>query len=280
MEPPDDSNQGSVTPESLARTLVEALAPAHDVLSRAAQAYAPLIQDGLTALANFVAEWGPRILTAREELDRMLRQSVEVGKAGWTMPFNAALDEWHALLGMSSDPASADAAFEAYYANYGGQPRRDLVNDLLSRADLAEWKPLIEEVAFALDAGKYRICVPALIPVFEGVARRWEPRFDKRSGREDFFRKKLRALNSDSFDFYEWSAMAAFVETLYIFAGETKPLRLSRNWILHGHGLPDANLADCLRLLQAIHSLLERAADDVPPDQRTARPLFVRAVEP
>ncbi len=58
--------------------------------------------------------------------------------------------------------------------------------------------------------------------------------------------------------------MAAFVEMLYARAGKSKPRQLSRHWVAHGRGLPDARLADCLRLLQAIHTTLELSGENEP----------------
>jgi hypothetical protein len=252
------------------RTLAENIAEPFRVAAAAAAALMPAIA---RAAQVFQA--------AQAELDRTFQNARLLGAMGWTLPYNVYLEDFHRLVGAATDAQSADAAFASYYAERDGVAKRELLVDLLSRPDLADWRPLMEEVALSIEAGRYRVSVPALLAVFEGVASRWTPEFWRSKtrnglgGREVFFRTKLSQLAANSVEFFEWSAMEAFVHALYSQAGEQKPLMLNRHWILHGKGLPDANLTDCLRLLQAIHTALEMARDELNglgPQQPSPRP--------
>jgi hypothetical protein len=222
-----------------------------------AEQYAPAIHEASQVLVRVATEWGSWIQIACAEVDRTARLAQSLGMVGWTMPLNASIEDWYSLVNTAYDAASADTVFDAYYANHNGAARHELLQNLLARSDLADWRPLIAEVAFALDAEKYRLCIPSLLATFEGVASRWSDRFGKQSGRNDFFRRTLRGMEANSFDSFAWSAMEAFVDTLYAQAKQTKPLILNRHWILHGRSPSEANLTDCLRLLQAIHTALE-----------------------
>lgn len=218
---------------------------------------------------TWLSKLAQTVTAAQAGIDRTLRGAKSLGAMGWTLPYNASLQDWQSLVIAATDIGAADAAFGAYYDQYDGTARRSLIQDLLSRDDLADWRPLMEEVAVNVEAGRFRVSVPALLAVFEGIAHRWTPDFwtrqtrDGRRGRDPFFRAKLSGLAADSFEFFEWSAMEAFVSALYSQAGERKPLMLNRHWILHGRGLPDANSTDCLRILQAIHTALELARDEL-----------------
>ena len=55
-----------------------------------------------------------------------------------------------------------------------------------------------------------------------------------------------------------WRSYKGFAEALYAyvdFHASEKPAFLNRHYILHGRGIADSNLTDCLRLPQALHTL-------------------------
>lgn len=258
--------------KGFAHTVAEARLVFGALVQSVAEPLLPLMRQAAATVAGFMpafAEAARAAQAAQTELDRTLRNAKSLGAMGWTVPYSASLQDLHRLVNAATDAQSADAAFAAYYGENDGAARRELLQDLLSRDDLADWRPLMEEVAVNVEAGRFRVSVPALLAVFEGVAHRWTPDFwtrqtrDGRRGRDPYFRAKLSGLAEDSIEFFEWSAMEAFVGALYSQAGELKPLMLNRHWILHGRGLPDANSTDCLRLIQAIHTGLELARDEL-----------------
>lgn len=213
-----------------------------------------------------IATWAPAVAevvrTAQVDWNRLLKGTEALGALGWTMPFDATLVDLRSLVDAASDASSADAAFEAYYLRNEGAARRDLIADLLTRADLEDWRPLLTEVAACLEDQRFRVAVPALLSIFEGVAHRWTKDFWTARRRAEWFNSKISGLAQDSFDLAAWTAMRAFVEALYARASDTRPVIMNRHWILHGKGLPEASQIDCLRLLQAIHTAVELVKDD------------------
>jgi len=209
---------------------------------------------------------GPAQQRRKQIVDTAMKNAESMGQMGWTFPMNASLPEFvRLLLVVPSGPEATDAAFARFYTENERESLLLLFTDLRQHERLAEFGELLEEIAFGLDHEKYRLVVTALIPVFEGVARRcWVDGFWQGKARNQFFDGKLDAAAPDSFDRILWSATRAFVERLYEnnFHGDPKPLALNRHWILHGRGPADASRADALRLLQAIHTVVSLADEE------------------
>jgi hypothetical protein len=242
--------------------LANAIAPAQSFIERMNLALP--VQHGVGRILENIqaamrpvlsSSWLETIRKGFREFDEALQNAEALGRLGWTVPLNASLPECVELLRAATTAEDADKAFTHFYSKDGGAHRAELVEDLLSQPDLAEWRDLLGEVAWAIEAAKYRVAVPALLGAFEGAAYvKWTTRFGHESGRTAFFNKKIADLEPGSYDYLTWSAVRAFVEALYKEAKQTKPLLLNRHWVLHGRGPADAELADCVRLLQAIHT--------------------------
>lgn len=204
-----------------------------------------------------------------------MQNAEDIGRMGWTLPMNAGLrDCVRLLLEAPNGPEATDAAFARFYADNERESLLLLLADLRQHERLMEFGSLLEEVAFGLDYEKYRLVVTALIPLFEGVARRcWVDGFWQGVAREQFFRNKITSSAPTSFDRIIWSATRAFVERLYErnFDGDPNPLTLNRHWILHGRGPADASLVDALRLLQAIHTVVSLADEEAEDAARAAQ---------
>lgn len=229
----------------LTKQLAEMTKPFASLLEQYNNALKPLFDSG----------WLKAVNEGFKQFGEALANAEAMGRCGWTVPLNADVGECIRLLRAAHDPESADRAFVAFYSDHEGARFAELLVDLLNRPELVEWHPLLEEVIFAIDAGKYRVAIPALLCTFEGVAQRaWTKQFDNGPGRAAFFDRKLKGLAPDAFQRPLWSSMKAFVGELYVQARETKPVSLNRHWILHGREPAAGNFADCLRLLQAIHT--------------------------
>lgn len=218
----------------------------------------------------FALGWVDAVTRSFRAFDEALESAESMGRFGWTVPLNVGLHQCVALLRAATDAESIDAAFLEFYGADAGARRAELLADLTDRPELLDWLASLEEIAFALDAGKYRIAVPALLATFEGVAiARLSPRFWRSDGRKAFFDERLALHEAGSFDAVMWRALRAFVDELYQGAFEERPRALNRNWIMHGRGPAEASLADCLRLLQAIETALILSRDE--PNEEGAR---------
>lgn len=212
--------------------------------------------------------WVEAILERFKDIEDALANAEAMGRAGWTMPLNASFPECIELLQAATSPESADKAFVAFYSKDDREPLKELLANLRQQPKVTEFRELLEEVAFALEAQKFRLAVPALLAAFDGVTLRcWDKGVWKKLAREDFLTRKLESLEKGSADHIYWSAIEAFAETLYtpVLGDAPKPQLLSRHWVMHGRGPADGNLADCLRLLQAIHTVVSLAEEEAAP---------------
>ena len=157
------------------------------------------------------------------------------------------------LLGEATTAGAADKAFETLYFSDGNRGLSHLKDLLVSDDRLKRYRPLLEEISKTLDAKYYRICVPALFSLVDGIAyHKWTRKFYEADGRRKFFEQKLGGMPKESLGYYMWSSIRAFVNTVFEKAKSTKPLIVNRHWIMHGRDIHDGNPMDCLRLLIAI----------------------------
>ena len=131
---------------------------------------------------------------------------------------------------------------------------------MLSTGTLKPYQPLLEEINKAIDTRSYRICVPALFSIIEGVAyHNWARNFYRREGRKEFFERKLKGLQAESLGYYLRCSIRTFVDVIFDTATSKKPLVVNRHWILHGRDIPQGTQTDCLRLLLAVGIFAELA---------------------
>lgn len=122
------------------------------------------------------------------------------------------------------------------------------------------WKPLVEQTFREYERGDFAICVPAMLCVLEGsITATWSVPFQNQKNRRRFFSRKIAAERKGSVIYYLWKSVAAFIDTIFetgVSDSHVHPV-LKRNLILHGKSDPAKwDQADCLRLFQAIDSLL------------------------
>jgi SAM-dependent methyltransferase len=214
-----------------------------------------------------------RLITAWKELDQAMELSLKsldetfeegvvLGTLGWTFPISATLSECKKLLKLSTDIRSADDAFSCYYTKNDGIRLKALEHKLLESRNLQRWKPSLEEAILNLHDGRHRSCIALLLPLVEGVTaiNFSAPQIQKKTERDRFFRDKLAAVRPGSVSKFVWRSYKGFAEVLFQqidFDGPlSKPPLLNRHYLLHGRGISEGNLSDCLRLLQALDTII------------------------
>ena len=197
-----------------------------------------------------------------KSLGESFEKGVVLGTLGWTFPMNATIPECKKLLKLSTDIRSADEAFTCYYTEYDGGRLKMLERNLLKSRNLQEWKPCLEEVILDLHDGRRRSCIALLLPLVEGVTaiNFSAPQIQKKPERDRFFRDKLAVVEPGSVSEFVWRSYKGFVEVLFQQIDFGRPLSrppvLNRHYLLHGRGIAEGNLSDCLRLLQALHTII------------------------
>jgi hypothetical protein len=210
-------------------------------------------------------QWSAMAESVRQALvhrDKVLERVDVLGLLGWTVPMQSTMTELDTLLAQSTSIEAADAAFTKYYMARDGAHLKQLNKELLSRTDLETWWPVIEEAILDFKDFRYRSCIALLLPLIEGVTalKFSTTRFHDARKRTKFFDDKLLAAKG-SMERAVWSSLKAFAEVLFKridFDDRTaRPSFLNRHWLLHGRGPWDANLSDCLRLLQALDTITQ-----------------------
>ena len=183
-----------------------------------------------------------------------------LAKAGWTFPpGNMPFPDFQELV-MRDDLTveATDRWFVDYYAAEESEFDA-LTKTLLTSHELSTWKLLLEQCMGAYKREEYAICVPSLLSVLEGsMAVPWDIKFQTKAERDKFFQRKIDHARPKT-NRYRWRSMHVFVDEVFTSASSNRkdPI-LKRDLILHGKSDPaDWGKADCLRLFQAIASVLE-----------------------
>jgi hypothetical protein len=210
-----------------------------------------------------VGQYWTEFMREAERFERGVRDKAEqLGSYGWTVPLEASLPDTLSILERSINAEAADVTFVDFYAADGNAAYTSLKTELLSRAELEPWREDLTAAyeRFAFD--DYLSCVNNLLPVFDGfgAAKLREPRFHEKKARDRFFARKIGTRKNSLLDEALWRSVKAFVDCLFepVDFPDHNQLgrRLNRNARLHGRGSYRPNRPDCLRLLQALHTVL------------------------
>jgi hypothetical protein len=185
----------------------------------------------------------------------MDEEAKELGACGWTIPMHCTPREMSDMLDRAhAEPI--DSVFLKHYTEDGGK-RGGLKEDLLGIETLEYWRPLLEQCLRAYEAGLYLVAVPALLTMIEGVTIRLGNN-PKTTDPRTVARAALSRTHPDSIELPIWASIDVFLSNLFAnssFSG-TPPGTINRHWILHGRDRPVWDQADCLRLLQALYTVV------------------------
>jgi hypothetical protein len=181
-----------------------------------------------------------------------------LGAFGWTPPMDATPAEFVAIMNSVHDIPSAEKALTIYYTERNAIRLKRLKRRLMACAYLNRWKPALKEAILNLNEGRYRSSVALLLPLVEGVTaiKFKELHLEKANVRERFFKKKMDAINDGYLKKSLWRSLNRFFILLFEYADfedlSYKPRFLNRPWLLHGRGIADSKMSDCLTLLQTL----------------------------
>jgi hypothetical protein len=247
-----------------------AFRPVERALAEVRAPFARMMGEMGLAVTRIVAEASEVARNAAKVSRGTFAAAERLGTYGWTIPMHAPLTNVVGLLRSITDQASADSAFERYYEEDDSR-LVELRQDLLDSPVLTPWKEWLGEALFAFDMGKYRVCVPSLVAIMDGVAHRyWHPMFFRRATRKAFFAGKLSKHEPDGVPYYMWASLRAFVNTVFAKA-EVEPAVFNRNWTMHGRGVPAGTRIECIRVLQAIGTFSDHADLEAAGAQPNAR---------
>ena len=184
---------------------------------------------------------------------------LSLAEAGWTVVDWIALPELTEVA--SKTPFELDEYFtEGFMAN-DAQNLDELEKDLLKSTDLAKWHSLVDEIFASIRAGRHRVAIPSTLIIIEGFMAQ---SLVKVSLTTDKNRSPFKTLEGagwhleDTFDAVYWKSVVVFLRKLFAFSdfSQKPPEFINRHWILHGRQPVDWTLADALRLVNALNTLL------------------------
>ncbi|EOX1847307.1 hypothetical protein ACPDXS_003707 [Vibrio cholerae] len=178
----------------------------------------------------------------------------ELARQGWTIP---AFINW---LGITSyEPLKSDQnlLIESWENSYN-QNAESLLEGILDDCP-EQWKDLMHECISCYLAGKYVICIPALLVIFEGLLSIKIYNFDVNKTRyQDPIKNGIESNHYAGIDTLKMLSIKEYVRNLFkpsAFSGAV-PNDLNRHWVMHGRGHISSNKLEALQLFNAVGTLL------------------------
>lgn len=179
-----------------------------------------------------------------------------IGKHGWTIPMSMGLSTLDKLNKKDIDTETYDMFFSDYYTSRVFQM---MVKHVNASQIVASKIKLFNECVDSYQEGKYSLCVTALLTILEGILVNFADKKNKTKmldvckgnmDRTENEKKLIRHLI--------WISFYNFIDNLYKssnFEGN-EPDVINRHWILHGRTETEWKSQDCLRLFNAIYTLV------------------------
>lgn len=178
-----------------------------------------------------------------------------LGSYGWTFPMWGPL---HFLTLMPEDVTveALDTYFVEKYSRFRSKELRQVLRETVQSPWLLRWHPLLEQAVYAFRRRRYLVAVPALLLVLEGVLLDVAGQFQERVA-VPRAAARIREAEGQSIVRAGWATVEGFVAGVFRHAdfGASRPELLNRHWVLHGRDVPGWSRVDCLRLLQALHTI-------------------------
>lgn len=188
---------------------------------------------------------------------------------GWPVPLSLTVRQMHALSQL--DPPEIDRFLLRYYTEDNHARFVRLAEELVFNTPvLRPWQFMLAECADAHKAGHYRLTIPALLTVAEGVVVGGP-------GQPGSFMAALNSLPSrietgglgGDLDLALLAANQGFLNRVFAsarFDGD-RPEVLNRHWILHGRDVASWTQIDSLRMFVAVNGcskLMQRCCKEQP----------------
>jgi hypothetical protein len=194
-----------------------------------------------------------------ERLKKMEPAAHALGQSGWTVPFWGPLFLAEDLIQMAPKE-QFDSLFEGEYAADRRKLEREMFERLLLAPTLHRWQPMLGEIQAAYRRKHYRVAVPALLSILEGSVFFTADRGSSKRQFQSVLKDQL-AQSTGSYERVAWASLSGFVGLVYgsHHFSKAPPKQINRHWVMHGRAEPEWQRVDCLRLLQALDTLV--AAD-------------------
>ena len=180
-----------------------------------------------------------------------------LSESGWTMPMEFTPRAVIELIDIK-DKEKIDEFFKEYYCEENGIRFNALARSIVNDEKLIKWKSLIDECIIAYNNGLYKITIPSLLSILEGLlSEMLLPDQMDNIRLKRLCREQEEKVQAGSIRKIQWASVRHFIDRLYdkIAFGSERPILINRHWILHGRDTVDWRIEDSLRLFHAINSI-------------------------
>lgn len=195
---------------------------------------------------------------AIETFDKELDVAVsKLSAEGWTLP-----GEWGIFLikrlANTSELDDLNTFLQWYFTQEDNFHIKQMVYYISHSKIKDNVKKLFDECWQAYQMKLYAICSTALIAVIEGILSEFS------DDRRDIRMMKICQSKVDSFPAagsviqkHIWQSYNLFIRNLYQKSDFTsnEPPQINRHWLLHGRSAYEIDELDCIRLINAVHSI-------------------------
>ncbi len=181
---------------------------------------------------------------------------IKMAKHGWTIPQSMALYSFSSIVPFVDDEEKVDKYFSEYYQEKVFEKMvKHIENSLNNPAHVQGFNECIT----AYKTKMFTICLSGLTPILEGVLSLYGDSLnDVRMIRICQYHADEAARKKQKIKSLCWLSMGEFVRVLFEKSkfDEVEPNKLNRHWLIHGRSSKIGEQADCLRLFNAISTLV------------------------
>ena len=180
----------------------------------------------------------------------------EAGENGWSIPMNLKLLKLEELKEKDKNIRNFDHFFVEYY----NSKKFNLLVKHVNKSNISlNHRELFNQCVDAYREDKYLICINGLIPILEGELSRFCDN-KKNIRMMKVCKENMEATENDNklISHLIWASCYKLISKLYQksdFDGD-EPIALNRHWILHGRSNTLRGKEDCLRLFNAIYTII------------------------
>lgn len=179
-----------------------------------------------------------------------------IGTNGWTIPGSMGLSKLNDLLDKEIIIEVLDPFFSDFYTS---KKFKLMVKHVENSNMKSTQKELFRQCLEAYSCRNYLICTTALITILEGLLSEFgEDKKDIKMIKICRLHMEKTKADKKIINHLVWVSLFNFIKELYEKSSfdKNQPERINRHWILHGRTDKQVGEADCLRLFNAIYSLV------------------------
>ncbi len=191
--------------------------------------------------------------------EEYLEVAKNIGENGWTIPMTMGLNKFKKLVDIFTDEGEVSVYNNFFSSFYNGKNFKSLIKHVNNSSIMSSRNELFNDCVEAYQYGKYMLCINSLVPMLEGILSKldedktniWMMKICKENVEKTEHENKL-ILN------LVWVSFHSFISTIYKKSNfnEDEPTLVNRHWILHGRTEREYGKEDCLRLFNAIYTIV------------------------